>query len=125
MRSGNGLKTVNVSRERLIKTVKDNFSNHMLKYQEALSDYEKAVVKVCEHNLNLAHNKEYDKWEHIPHAPESSKEHYERALAMLDFSVDDEITLDETTFSQLVLDKWDWTHRFETNNAIYKTLSAR
>jgi hypothetical protein len=52
-------------------------------------------------------------------APQSHLEEYDRALAMLQMSVDVTITLQEHEFQQLVMDEWGWKRDFIRSTSAY------
>ena len=51
--------------------------------------------------------------------PQSHETEYDRALSMLHDEVATEVELDAEAYRQLVLDEWDWTHRFKSITATY------
>ncbi len=51
--------------------------------------------------------------------PTSNEKDYERALSMLDMSVDDEIILDQNEYNQYVLNEWVWSNSFNHSKAAY------
>ncbi len=57
--------------------------------------------------------------------PTSQAKSYERAIAMLEMSVDNEIVLSMHEFDQYVLDNWTWTQQFKTLSANYTVGSKR
>lgn len=50
-------------------------------------------------------------------APKHNLKDYDRAIAMVEMSVDDEIELQQHEFRELVLDEWDWSDRLSTTRA--------
>jgi ribosomal protein S28E/S33 len=60
---------------------------------------------------------------HIPEPQDYTRE-YDRALKMLEISVDDIIELDEETFAQFVMDDWDWKRQFLNSTASYSASAA-
>ncbi|HVY04859.1 MAG TPA: hypothetical protein VHB46_02680 [Burkholderiales bacterium] len=51
--------------------------------------------------------------------PESYENDYDRAVRMLELSVDNRIVLTREEFSNFVLDEWRWTESFKSKVAIY------
>jgi len=51
--------------------------------------------------------------------PENHKEDYKRAIEMLDWHKEDEITITEQEFTCLVQDDWGWKGQFTTLNSFY------
>lgn len=54
-------------------------------------------------------------------APENYISDYIRAIAMLEMSVDDVISLSQIQFDQYVMDKWVWKDSFKAINATYSS----
>jgi hypothetical protein len=57
----------------------------------------------------------------LPPAPVSYADSYNRAIRMLELSVDTVIELEEQIFNQLVLDEWSWKRTFVANATMYKS----
>lgn len=51
--------------------------------------------------------------------PESFANEYDRAMKMLELSVDGQIVLTRDEFANLVLDEWRWTESFKSKVAVY------
>lgn len=51
--------------------------------------------------------------------PESHESEYDRAISMLNHSVDDILDIDERTYKHYVLDDWDWTSSFKAVTSTY------
>jgi len=114
---------VKVSRTELLDIVRKNKEKHVKEFNEAVEDFKKAVIKIAEENLKLVQSGNLDEIAKVkanPAKPTSYESSYTRAIRMLELSVDDTIELDEHTFSQLVLDEWEWKKSFEFSNSTYK-----
>ena len=118
------MKTVKLDRFTLLGIVKHNMATHVSMYEESITDYIALVGKITAENAKLAKTgvlESIAKIKAVPNAPVSYKDSYVRAIRMLELSVDDTIELDESTFSQLVLDEWVWKNPFLTSVGMYKT----
>lgn len=124
---GNGrnvMRSVKVNKIDLLKTVQENLEKHIAEYNESVEDYKSAVIKVAEKNLELAKTRDLDqiaKHRGFPSAPRSHEAEYNRAIRMLQMSVDIDIELEETIFNQLVLDEWAWKDNFAMMASTYKS----
>lgn len=119
------MQSVKINRKELLKIVRDNKTKHVTEYEEAVTDYKAGVVKLAKENLKLANSGELDKISRIkaaPQAPVSYEDNYNRAIRMLELSVDEVIELEENDFNQLVLDEWVWKRAFTAMSASYKSL---
>jgi hypothetical protein len=121
----NAMRTVNVNKETLLKTVRENKEKHIKAYQEGLADYGVVIKKVAEKNVERAKSfdgKEAVQFRSYPSFPLSYEKEYDRAIAMLEFSVDTTIELEQQIFNQLVLDEWQWKMSFDATNSSYKSM---
>jgi len=117
------MNSVNMDREKLLEIVRENLVKHMSQYEEAVVDYKALVLKITQHNLKVAKTAdmaEFKNFKSLPPAPISYKDSYNRAIRMLELSVDSVIELEEYIFNQLVLDEWDWKHQFVGATMSYK-----
>lgn len=117
------MKTVRIDTKELYQIVESNLTKHIREHQEAIKDYKDAVLTIAADNFGLAETQDLDefkKFKSFPSSPTSYEQEYQRALKMLELSVDDvtELTYDE--FNQLVLDEWSWKRNFTALNASYK-----
>ena len=119
------MKSVKLKKKELLKIVKENRQKHITDYAESVEDYKTAAVKVAKEHVELAKTADLSKIAKIkamPSAPVSYEKEYDRAVRMLELSVDDVIELEEDVFNQLVLDEWHWKHQFIASASLYKTL---
>lgn len=117
------MNSVNMDREKLLEIVRENLVKHMAQYEEAVVDYKALVLKITQHNLKVAKTgemTEFKNFKSLPSAPISYKDSYNRAIRMLELSVDSVIELEEHVFNRLVLDEWDWKHQFVGATMSYK-----
>lgn len=119
------MKSVKLNRKDLLKIVIENRAKHISAYNESVEDYKVAAVKVAAEHVELAATGELSKIAKIramPAAPVSYEKEYDRAIRMLELSVEKEIEVEEDIFNQLVLDEWAWKHQFVASASLYKTL---
>ena len=121
----NVMRSVKVDRTELLDIVRKNKVKHVKEFEESVKDYKKAAVKVAKEHVELAKTGELDqiaKIRAMPQKPASYEKDYDRAIRMLELSVEDTIELEEDIFNQLVLDEWHWKNAFVASNSLYKTL---
>ena len=119
------MRSVKINKEELLKIVRENKEKHIKDFQEAVTDYKAAAIKLAAAHVELAATGELDKIAKIkamPGQPVSYEDSYTRAIRMLELSVDDVIELEEDIFNQLVLDEWTWKHQFAVSSALYKSI---
>jgi hypothetical protein len=119
------MNSVKIDRDQLKTIVLENKQKHIAEYTEAVNDYKTAVLKIAKDNLKLAQTTDMDKFKQIksvPTPPQSYENDYNRAIRMLELSVETVIELEDEIFNQLVLDEWNWKFNFSLSNTTYKTL---
>jgi hypothetical protein len=116
---------VKVNRIELLGIVRGNLEKHIKEFNESVEDYKSAAIKLAESNLELAKSGDLDKISRIrlvPQKPSSYEQNYNRAIRMLELSVEDTIEVEEDVFNQLVLDEWAWKNAFVASGALYKSI---
>lgn len=119
------MNSVKINRDELLKIVTENRSKHIADYEESVTDYKAAAIKLAESNLELVKTgdlKEIVKFKSLPAAPVSHEKEYNRAIRMLELSVETVIEIEEDVFNQLVLDEWGWKNAFVAASTMYKSL---
>lgn len=106
------MESVRIERDRLLESVRANYEAHLVEYDHAVALY------------RSARRLELQRWgamldgdQHPPRVsqlvePESHAADYERAIRMLEMSVDTEVKVSDDEFRQLVLNEWHWRPMF-------------
>lgn len=118
--------SVKLNKTELLQIVRDNLVKHLAAYEESVADYKTAVLKIATDNLKLAKTADPKKFKDMrmsPTSPTSYENSYNRAIRMLELSVDDVVELEDDVFNQLVLDEWQWKASFTASSASYKSLA--
>lgn len=118
------MRSVKINKTELLDIVRKNKEKHAADYAESVEDYKAAALKVTQTNLKLAKSGDVEqiaKIKGMPQKPVSYDDAYNRAIRMLELSVEDVIEVEEDIFNQLVLDEWDWKHQFVASASLYKT----
>lgn len=119
------MNSVKIDREKLLGIVQENRDKHCAAFTESVEDYKRAVLKIATNNLKLAKTADLEqiaKFQTLPPKPTSHEREYDRAIRMLELSVETVIEIDQNIFNQLVLDEWQWKNAFLTNSTLYKSL---
>lgn len=120
----NVMKAVNIERQELLSIVNANKVKHVEEYNESVRDYKKAALQIAKDNFALVKTGKVEdiaRVKSMPPRPSSYENEYNRAIRMLELSVDEVIAVEQDVFNQLVLDEWDWKRSFVTNSTLYKS----
>lgn len=103
----------------LLKKIKENRAEHHKIFLEASDGYQKMLIAKLQVMHEEAKAGVLIDTRILLVRPTDQTKDYDRAIAMLEMSLDDEITLDQTEFSNYVMDEWSWSQQFLTSNAGY------
>lgn len=113
-----------VNKENLLATITRNRDKHRTIFIEAQKSYREAVIKELDSMLADARSGKQIRRSLTLVEPMDQTKDYDRAIKMLEMSVDNEIELAETDFRSYVLDEWHWKGQFNLSNSRYsKTLT--
>jgi len=106
------MKTVVVDKKELLSTLKKNRDNYRAMFEEALIGYRKLVIEKLDKAIQDAKTGKKIKTYFRIEEPVAQTPDYDRAISMLEWSLDDKIELTEHEFAQYVTDNWQWKMNF-------------
>ena len=121
----NVMRSVKIDKKKLLAIVRENKEKHIAEYNESVADFKDLAIRITTKNLEIVNTGDLDKiakLKAVPAAPVSHEKEYERAIRMLELSVEKEIEVEEDIFNQLVLDEWAWKHQFVASASLYKSM---
>jgi hypothetical protein len=113
------MNAIKVQKSELLTRLKANRANHSAQFEKASEGYRKKVIDVLENRLADARKGK------LPHLifnmplPVDQTKAYDRAIGMLELSVEDIIELEEHDYQQYVLDEWNWSAAAAATNTSY------
>lgn len=112
------MKAVNVKRSDLISALKANRERHSTEAKEAKAGYLIAVEKALKKALrDLRKGEAKTNLGMMPPIDKTSD--YDRAIQMMEMSVDETVELTEQEFRQYVQDEWSWKDAAIALNSTY------
>lgn len=115
------MRTVRINKGDLVNTLIKNRNAHKAEYEEAVKGYCTKMVEFLKEKAGLLAMG-------YPHEvivsdfpPENHTDDYNRALKMLEMSVDSTVELTEVEFRQLVEDEWNWRVTFKAASMKYSS----
>lgn len=121
------MRTTKVDKAKLIKILADNRREHHEVFLEAQANYRKAAIKLLDEQLQAARDARPFELRRLVQltAPEDHTKDYDRNIAMLQMSVDEQIELTEPEFQHYVQDEWSWSQSWAVSNISYVNRNSR
>jgi hypothetical protein len=114
-----GLQSVRVSKKFLLQKLTANRTEHEKTYYEILEARHQKVIETLKAELKKAkRDRLYRPVLNLP-LPENHVKDYDRAIGILDASLDTEFELSSTEFDQYVNDDWKWKESYMTVSGCY------
>lgn len=113
------MEKVKVKRLTLLSKLTDNRKVHAEEFEKALGAYRDVAISRLTDMLTVAKNGGAIATRTDLVEPVSKVAEYDRAIAMLDMSVEDNIDLTQDEFDCLVLDNWKWKSMATYANKLY------
>lgn len=115
----NGMGVVKVKKDDLLARVRDNRDKHRAIFEDAVKGFRTKAVELLEQRLEDARKgRRINIHINLPTPIDQTRE-YDRIIKMLEMSVDQEIELTQTEFTNYVMDDWSWKKMFSSTNAMY------
>jgi hypothetical protein len=109
------METILVKKDQLLAKLQQTRADHRAIFEEALVGFQAKVNEEVERLVLRSHAGFRDDIRISIKAPEDHTRDYDRAIAMVEMSVDDTIALSEHDFAQYVMDDWGWQGQFLRN----------
>lgn len=113
------MKSVKVLKSDLKASLLSNKKIHKIQFEKAYEGYVNTCMSVLTENLKSFKEKKPTSLVITERAPENHTADYDRALKMLEMSVEDVIEISKEEFTQLVQDDWSWKKSWGISNSKY------
>ena len=118
------MKKVKVSVERLLEILKVNKKRHSDAVNELMVAYREKVIEELDKALTAAREGKVIITDLNLVRPLNMTKYYDRAIGMLEMTVDTEIDIAQEEYSNYVLDKWHWSSSVLSSSSSYSTSSS-
>lgn len=114
-----------IEKEKLLTVLRNNRTKHIEEYKLAVIGFKQKCKKALEDKLEALNNEAFKDSQlnkvlyFALTPPKSMEEEYDQVIEMLEFSKNQEITLDRNQFSSWVKDDWDWKQSVGATNSFY------
>jgi len=118
------MKKVRADVDNLLMILKENREKHSKALEEITQNYREKVIIQLERSLRLA--KEGGKIITCLdlEKPLNMTKSYDRAIGMLEMSVDKVVEITQEEYSNFVLDRWHWSSSVSSSSSSYNTSST-
>lgn len=110
--------SININRMVLIEKLREGLVAHESEYQEAMTDYNSAVVKFMREACTRAESGDFDDLVLKFPKPVSHSDDYKNVIELLTYSVDENINLDSESFRSYVKGEWSWRGMFDMSKTL-------
>lgn len=118
-----GLNTVLVGKEQLLEQVRENRETHREKFEEAMDGYKRKAIELLEDHIDrIKRNAPERVRVDLPY-PIDHTDDYDRIIKQLEWSLDNQIELNEQEFNTYVRDQWGWKEAFSETHTMYTSSS--
>lgn len=113
------MNAIRVNKVTLLEKLRENRAKHRQQFDEAAEGYREKAIEVLTERLDEARKGKLPAMVfHMP-MPINQTAQYDRAIGMLEMSLDTEIDLEEHDFQQYVQDEWGWSAATTATNSAY------
>lgn len=116
---------ITVDKTKLIAILKENKEKHVKIFKEAYEEYRREYIEYLREAMRLAQGPgRVSTPDDYPSEPRCYVKSYDLAIQMMEWSVDETISLSEQDFRRYVKDEWEWTDDFYLSNSSYSSSSS-
>jgi len=119
MRMRDSEQIIEVEKDRLLATLKQNRDSHREEFLRAQDVFRRRVIEAFESRLADARDgKKVRLFISMPE-PEDHTLDYEAAIQMVEWSIGDTVTVTQGDFRRFVLNQWEWEQSYVANTMSY------
>lgn len=113
-----GNRTITVNKAKLIAKIKENKQNHIKAYAKAVIAYKKEALSKLAELTKLAKSGDMTLNLHLT-TPMNNIENYDKIVAMFEWDVNEEVTLEQNEFNEYVQDETEFARHANLSNSMY------
>lgn len=113
------MENITVPKDKLLDTIRTNREAHREQFLAAQLKYREVVIRELDSRLAQARDGGAINLGFALPEPVDYSDQYDTAISMLEWEVDEEVTLAEHDFQRYVLNKWEWARMFAANTQSY------
>lgn len=113
------MNAIRVKKDDLLAKLRANRENHKAVFDKAAEGYRAKVVSVLEERIADARQGKLPTLIFNLPMPMNQTAQYDRAIGMLEMTIEDTIELEEHDYQQYVMDEWGWSAATTATNSFY------
>jgi len=106
---------ITVNKADLLEKLRAGLEKHQAEFKIADAGFKQAAVDFLEQAVERAKTGDLSDIHFRLQQPGNFSKDFERAIAMIEMSVQAQVELDEQTFKRWVLGEWEWAGNFEAS----------
>ncbi len=116
------MKSVKISKEKLLEKLKENRTKHLEQYEKALEGWKDQVVDTLQKALGDARaDRDFIIYFDLP-KPEVHSDEYDAVIDQVEWNEEEQIELALREFNKFIRDDWQWKKDFLDNTAMYSKM---
>ena len=115
---------VTIKKDEALAKLHENRAAHKAIFDEAVEGFRKQAVKFLRDEIKRISAGEVKRVVINMPRPVDHTRDYDRVIAMLEMSVDEEVTVTQYDFASYIMDDWEWKREFLTTNSKYSVSAA-
>jgi hypothetical protein len=119
------MEKITVEKAALLEKLRENRANHRAIFEEAMDGFQAQAERELKALLSDLRKGVRQTIRMNRSVPSDHTMDYDRAVAMIEMSLGDTITLSENDFAQYVMDDWGWQDQFLSNTYGSKTAASK
>lgn len=119
------MREITVAKAELLAKLQGNRTDHRAIFEEALEGFRREAEAELEMQLVTLRAGKRRNVVVQKIVPQDHTADYDRAIAMIEMSIGDTVTLDEHDFAQYVMDDWGWQGQFLSNTYGSQTATTK
>lgn len=113
------MNAIKVKKDVLLSKLRENRRTHSTQFEKASNGYRTKVIEALEAQLKDARAGKLPRLIFNLPMPIDQTAAYDRAIGMLELTVEKIIELEEHDYQQYVLDQWSWSAQTTATNSAY------
>jgi len=121
---GNNMRTVTIAVSDLLRKLKENREQHVKDYNEALDGWKILVAKELKEKQKTLQKTGDISFQFKSNKPTSYESEFDDIIAMMEWTTDKEVELEQSDFKRYVQNQWSWMNSFTATTMAYKGIKG-